>query len=51
MTMWKFWRVIDRELEKVLDNMALLELQKKKFCLRIRAIPEDSAEDCLSKCF
>lgn len=37
--------VMDRELEKELDNGALLKLRQKEFCLRFRAIPDSSDEN------
>lgn len=33
--------VINREMKKDLDNMALLELREKEFCLRLRVVPEE----------
>lgn len=35
-------QIIDKKLERVLDNFAPLELRQKEFCLKLRTIPENS---------
>lgn len=41
--------MIDKQLERELDNLALLELKEKEYCLRFRTLPEDSGEDVREK--
>lgn len=41
--------VIDRELERELDNLILLELRQKKNCLRFGAILESSDENIIER--
>lgn len=40
---------IDRELERKLNNLAVLEVRKKKLSLRFTALPDNSSEDIRRK--
>lgn len=55
-TNWNYWKILEnkakitnKEIERALDNMALLEQRQEEFCLRLRTVQEELGEDVREK--